>query len=173
MVIRALYPGRFQPVHWGHISVARWALERVDELIIVVGTAQESHTLSNPFTAGERIMMIKYGLKDAGIDITRVYIVPVPDILMNAAWVSYVNMYVPPYRYAVARNPLVVRLFKEAGYEVLIPPPYDREVYSSTKIRLMMVRGSDEWRKLVPPSVAKIIDEFRGVERIREISGRD
>ncbi len=173
MVVRALYPGRFQPIHWGHISVVKWALERVDELIIVIGTAQESHTISNPFTAGERVLMVREGLRDAGVDISRVFIIPVPDILMNAAWISYVSIYVPPYRYGVARNPLVVRLFKEAGYEVLIPPAYDREIYSSTKIRLMMLRGDDSWRKLVPPSVARVIDEIRGVERIREISGRD
>lgn len=173
MVVRGVYPGRFQPLHWGHVSVVKWAIERVDELIIVIGTAQESHTLANPFTAGERIAMVRYGLGDAGVDLSRVYIVPVPDILMNAVWARYLSLFVPPFRYGIARNPLVVRLFKEAGYEVLIPPAYNREVYSSTKIRTMMLIGDDGWRELIPPSVARFIDEIRGVERIREIAGRD
>ncbi|MDW8086336.1 MAG: adenylyltransferase/cytidyltransferase family protein, partial [Ignisphaera sp.] len=30
MVARGVYPGRFQPFHWGHVSVVRWALERGD-----------------------------------------------------------------------------------------------------------------------------------------------
>lgn len=173
MVVRGVYPGRFQPFHWGHVNVVRWALERVDEVVVVIGTAQESHTLANPFTAGERVAMVRCGLVDAGVDLSRVYIVPVPDILMNAVWARYVAMFVPPFRYGIARNPLVVRLFREAGYDVLIPPAYNREVYSSTRIRTMMVVGDDGWRGLVPPSVARLIDEIGGVERVREIAGRD
>jgi nicotinamide-nucleotide adenylyltransferase len=173
MVVRGVYPGRFQPIHWGHVNVIRWALEKVDELVIVIGTAQESHTIANPFTAGERVVMVREALKDAKVDLSRVYIIPVPDILMNVVWVKYVAMYVPPFRFGVARNPLVVRLFKEAGYEVLIPPAYSREVYSSTRIRSMMIMGDERWRELVPPSTTKFIDEIKGVERIREIAGRD
>lgn len=173
MVVRGIYPGRFQPPHLGHLYTIKWALEKVDELIIVVGTAQESHTLSNPFTAGERILMIKEGLKDVGVDLGNIYIIPVADIYMNAVWVQYVAMLVPPFKYAVSRNPLVVRLFKEAGYEVLVPPPYNRELYSSTKIRRLMLQGNDEWRKLVSPSIARIIDSIDGVKRLIEIAGRD
>jgi nicotinamide-nucleotide adenylyltransferase len=117
--------------------------------------------------------MIKEALKDADVDFSRVYIIPVPDILMNVVWVKYVAMYVPPFRYGIARNPLVVRLFKESGYEILVPPSYNREIYSSTKIRTMMIVGDEKWRELVPPSVARFIDEIKGVERIREIMGRD
>ena len=173
MTVRGLYPGRFQPPHLGHMETIKWALERVDELIIIVGSAQESHTLANPFTAGERVLMIREGLKDMGIDLGRVYIIPVADIYMNSVWVSYVSMFVPPFRYAIARNPLVVRLFKEAGYEVLIPPPYNREVFSSTRIRKLMLQGDDSWKNLVSPSVVRVIEAIGGVERIREIVGKD
>lgn len=173
MSVRGVFPGRFQPPHLGHLQIIRWALERVDELIIVIGSAQESHTLSNPFTAGERVLMIKEGLKDIGADITRVYIIPVADIYMNAVWVRYLTLFVPPFKYAIARNPLVIRLFKEAGYEVLIPPPYDREIYSSTRIRRLMLQGSNEWKKLVSPSIARTIDLIDGVRRLIEVAGKD
>ena len=172
-VVRALFPGRFQPIHLGHVSVIKWVLERVDELIIAIGTAQESHTIVNPFTAGERVVMVRLALEEAGIDLRRVYIIPIPDILMNSVWPHYVQMYVPKFRYGVARNPLVIRLFKEAGFEVLIPPPYDRAKYSSTKIRKLILSGSDEWRELVPKSVAKFIDEIGATQRLREVTGVD
>ncbi len=172
-VVRAVYPGRFQPVHLGHVEVIRWALERVEELIVVIGTAQESHTVVNPFTAGERVVMLKLAMKDFGIDADRVYVIPVPDILMNYVWTHYVQLYVPKFRYGVARNPLVVRLFREAGYEVLVPPPYERGEYSSTRIRRLMVSGDEGWRSLVPPSVAKFIDEIDGVRRLRDVLGSD
>lgn len=151
----------------------KWALERVDELVVVIGTAQESHTVVNPFTAGERLIMVKLALKDEGVDLNRVYIVPVPDILMNCVWVHYLSMYVPKFKYGIARNPLVIRLFKEAGYEVLIPPPYNRGEYSSTKIRKLMLLGDNKWRELVPKSVAEFIDEIKGVERLKQVVGVD
>ncbi len=172
-VRRALYPGRFQPIHWGHIHVIKWALSRVDELIIGIGTAQESHTIVNPFTAGERVIMVREALKDAGVDLSKVYIIPIPDILMNSVWPHYVQMYVPKFKYGVARNPLVLRLFKDAGIEPLIPPPYDRVRYSSTKIRKMMLLGNRGWRDLVPPSVVKLIDEIDGEGRLKEVTGVD
>jgi len=172
-VVRALFPGRFQPIHLGHVGVIKWVLERVDELIIAIGTAQESHTIVNPFTAGERVIMVRLALEEAGIDLRRVYIIPIPDILMNSVWPHYVQMYVPKFRYGVARNPLVIRLFKEAGFDVLIPPPYDRAKYSSTRIRKLILSGSDEWRELVPKSVAKFIDEIGATQRLREVTGVD
>jgi nicotinamide-nucleotide adenylyltransferase len=173
LVVRGLFVGRFQPLHWGHIEVIRWALKRVDELIIVIGSAQYSHTLRNPFTAGERVEMVRLGLRDAGVDIDRTYIIPLPDIEMNHVWPRYVELMVPRFNVVIARNPLVVRLFLEYGYEVLEPPAFSRAEYSATHIRELMLRGDSSWRKLVPPSVAKFIEEIGGVERLRMIASSD
>lgn len=140
---------------------------------MVIGTAQESHTVANPFTAGERLLMIKLALMEADLDLNRIYIVPVPDILMNSAWVHYLSIYVPKFKYGIARNPLVIRLFKEAGYEVLIPPPYNRTEYSSTRIRRLILSGDESWRELVPKSVVQFIDEIKGIERLRQVIGVD
>ena len=165
--------GRFQPVHWGHVEVIRWSLERLDELVIVIGSAQFSHTLKNPFTAGERVEMVRLALRDAGIDSGRVYIIPIPDIEMNHVWPRYVELMVPRFSVVVSRNPLVVRLFEEYGYRVLQPPAFSRAEYSATHIRELMLRGDESWRRLVPPSVARFIDEIRGVERLRIIAQHD
>jgi len=58
-MIRALYIGRFQPYHNGHHYVINHIAREVDELIIGFGSAQMSHEPSDPFTAGERVLMIK------------------------------------------------------------------------------------------------------------------
>jgi nicotinamide-nucleotide adenylyltransferase len=55
---RGLYIGRFQPYHLGHQAVLQKIVEEVDEIVVGLGSAQASHTLDNPFTAGERISMI-------------------------------------------------------------------------------------------------------------------
>jgi nicotinamide-nucleotide adenylyltransferase len=36
-----------------------------------------------------------------------------------------------------------------------------------------MLMGDEKWRELVPPSVAKFIDEIKGIERLKEIVGKD
>ncbi len=163
---RGIFPGRFQPPHKGHGEVIKWALKRVDELIIAIGTAQESHTLQNPFTAGERIVMLKLMLNDLNIDQTRIYLIPIPDIFMNKVWVKYVEALTPEFHVAITRNPLVLRLFKESGYEVETPPAYNREVYRSTYIRRLMIEGGN-WRELLTPSVVKYIEYINGVERLK------
>ena len=163
-----MIPGRFQPPHWGHFRLFRWTLERFDEVIIVVGSAQKSHSLTNPFTAGERIEMLRLGLIDAGLPLDRVLIIPVPDIEMNHLWPRWVELLTPRFECVVSGNPLVVRLFREYGYCVVEPPMFDRDVYSATRIRRLMVEGG-EWERLVPPRVAEFIKSIGGVDRLREI----
>ena len=51
----ALYIGRFQPPHLGHISVIKEILKKYDSVIIGIGSAQEKGTYENPFSAAERI----------------------------------------------------------------------------------------------------------------------
>jgi nicotinamide-nucleotide adenylyltransferase len=41
-----------------------WLSGRFDEIIVVVGSAQKSHSVDNPFTAGERILMLREALRE-------------------------------------------------------------------------------------------------------------
>jgi len=170
--LRGIYIGRFQPFHKGHLYAVKEVLNEVNELIIGIGSAQESHTIENPFTAGERMLMIRNALIEEGIDLCKIYIVPIPDIAMNHVWVRYVSMLVPHFEIAFSNNPLVMRLFKEAGYKVKPIPLYDRTKFSGKKIRELMLKGGN-WEELVPQSVAKIIKEIDGISRLKEIAQSD
>jgi len=170
--IRGLYIGRFQPPHLGHIYVLRSILNEVNEVIIGIGSAQISHTFDNPFTAGERILMFKAALREEGIDLSRVYLIPIPDIEMNYVWVRYVMMLVPPFHIVYTNNPLVKRLFIESGFKVKTPPLFNRGTYSGKIIRRRMIHG-EPWEHLVPKAVVKVIREIRGVERLKEIMKSD
>ena len=55
----AIYIGRFQPLHNGHIKVIEHALMNYDKLVIVFGSADEPRTIKNPFTTQEREIMIR------------------------------------------------------------------------------------------------------------------
>ena len=79
---------------------------------------------------------------------------------------------VPRFDAVYSNNPLVVRLISEAGIEVRNPPMYQRGLYSGTTIRKLMI-DNENWKKLVPGSVAEFIDETGGVERLISVSKND
>lgn len=172
MVKRGLYVGRFQPFHLGHLCGVKKVLDEVEELVLVIGSAQYSHNVSNPFTAGERLVMIREALRDEGVDLCRVWIVPVPDVHLHMMWVSGLEGYTPRFEAIYSNDPLTRRLFMEAGYEVKNIPLYDRKVYSSTEIRQKMLKG-ESWEKFVPRKVASFIKEIDGVNRLRDLNKSD
>jgi nicotinamide-nucleotide adenylyltransferase len=162
--------GRFQPFHKGHILVIRKMLESFPSVIVGIGSAQYSHTTQNPFTAGERVEMAVDSLRAEGIG--DFYVVPIEDINEHGRWVAHVESLIPRFNAVASNNPLTMRLFQEAGYEVLTTPLYDRRKYSGTVIRKRILTGNT-WRRLVPPAVSAVIDEIGGVNRIRQLAGKD
>ena len=172
MVNRGLYVGRFQPFHLGHLGAIKEVLEEVDELAIVIGSAQYSHNPSNPFTAGERLVMIRRALEEAKVDISKVWIVPVPDVHLHMLWVSALEGYTPKFNLVYSNEPLTRRLFMEAGYTVKSIPYYNRNIYMSTIIREKMIKD-ENWTELVPKSVADFIKEIDGVNRLRDLAQTD
>ncbi len=172
MVRRALFIGRFQPFHKGHLKVAKDLLDKFEELIIVVGSSQYSHTKENPFTTGERISMIRLALDEEGINPSRYFIVPVPDVEMHSTWVSHVISYSPKFDVIYTNEPLTRRLFIEAGFKVESIPFYNREKLSATEIRRRILFNED-WEELVPKSVANFIKQIDGVNRIIDLSKND
>lgn len=172
MVKRGVFVGRFQPFHLGHLEAIKDVLKEVDEVVIVIGSAQYSHNLDDPFTAGERLVMVRRALEEAGIDYTQVWIVPVPDVQLHAMWVSALEGYTPKFDVVYSNEPLTRRLFIEAGYTVKSIRFHRRKVYSSTEIRERMLKG-EKWEKLVPKSVAEFIREIDGVNRLRDLNKSD
>ncbi|RLI78497.1 nicotinamide-nucleotide adenylyltransferase [Archaeoglobales archaeon] len=169
--MRGFFIGRFQPYHLGHHKVVKKILEEVDELIIGIGSAQESHSLENPFTAGERVLMIVRALEEISSS-KRIYVIPLEDIYRNSLWVSHVCSMVPPFDVVFTNNPLVHRLFKEAGFEVRHTGLINRGEYQGTEIRRKIIEGGD-WEKYVPRAVVEVIKEIDGISRLREIAGKD
>lgn len=168
-----LFIGRFQPFHKGHLATVKFALEKVEQLVIVVGSAQKSHEPRNPFTAGERIRMIKESLdSDGQTDVRRILIIPVPDTDVHALWTHQVDMLVPKYDVVFANDLFTLMLFQEKGIKALEAPLYRRDEMKATEIRKKMI-AEDIWEDLVPIPVSKVIKEINGVERVKALSRRD
>lgn len=170
--MRGLLVGRMQPVHHGHLQVIKKILDEVEEVIIGIGSAQLSHSLRDPFTAGERVMMITKALAENGIHPSRYYIIPVQDIECNSVWVAHMEMLTPPFAHVYSGNPLVQQLFLERGYEVTEPPLFNRKIYSGTEVRRRMLAG-ENWEELIPQSVVEVINEINGIPRINHLARKE
>ena len=169
---RGLFVGRFQPFHKGHLAGIRDILAEMDEVLIVIGSAQYSHRLDNPFTTGERIIMIRAALNETKIPISKTWIIPVADVHVHMLWVAKLIGYTPKFSVVYTNEPLTRRLFVEADYKVKSIKFHKRTEYSSTEIRKRMLMGKD-WRSLVPKTVATYIQEIGGVERLKDLAKTD
>ncbi|MDV3277713.1 MAG: nicotinamide-nucleotide adenylyltransferase [Nitrososphaerales archaeon] len=167
-----LLVGRFQPFHHGHLAAVKFAMKRVDYLYVVVGSAQRSHERDNPFTAGERIEMIKSALDGNGVDPSKWMAIPIVDSDSHSVWVSSLESMVPKFDVVFTNDSLTFLLFKEEGREVKAVPYLDRERYSATNVRDRILERKD-WESLVPAQVAKLVKEFGGVERVRELKRKE
>lgn len=159
--------GRFQPPHQGHITCIRAAQEAADEVVIVVGSAQRSHTVRDPFTAGERLEMLHLALRDAGLDAA--YLVPVPDLDQYHLWVAHVRSQVPAFDVVVTGSPMTERLFLDAGCEVIRIDPVARERLQGTELRRRWFAGApiDD---AVSPGVAAFLGQRPLQDRMRALA---
>jgi nicotinamide-nucleotide adenylyltransferase len=165
--MRALLIGRFQPFHKGHLIIIKKILSEMNELIIVVGSSQHRDAEDNPFSADERVEMIRRELEAEGISSVQIF--KVPDIGDDDRYPGHVMEHVPSFDAVYSGNSLVQRLFGAAGKEVRKISLIKRDEYSGTEIRRRMTTG-EEWESLVPEAVVKYLGEIGGVERVKKLS---
>lgn len=147
-------------------------MKKVDYLYVIVGSAQISHERDNPFTASERISMIKSALDGNRVDPSKWMAIPIVDADSHSVWVSSVKAMVPKFDVVFTNDSLTFLLFKEEGIEVRAVPYLDRKQYSATNVRDRILERKD-WEGLVPSQVAELVKRFGGVERVRELRRGD
>lgn len=167
--MRGLIIGRFQPFHLGHEYLIERINEEVDEVVVGIGSAGQSHTLKNPFTSGERVRIIQDVLERLD---AKTYLIPIADIDRNSMWVKHIETLCPAFDVAYTNNPFVERLFSEDDYDVRGTPLRERDRYRGSEIRRRML-ADESWRHLVPDPVVTAVDDVDGVERLRQITDDD
>lgn len=85
----AVYIGRFQPFHNGHLALLKQALNTAEHVVVVIGSANQARTPKNPLTWPERCEMIKLALTDT--ERSRISYLPVRDYYDDARWVQAVR----------------------------------------------------------------------------------
>ncbi|HYB79230.1 MAG TPA: adenylyltransferase/cytidyltransferase family protein [Thermoplasmata archaeon] len=162
----AVYWGRFNPPHKGHLQVIR-RFRRRYRLIVVVGSAERSNTRRDPFSGRERKSMLEAYLRERRIRGARV-------VTLNDG---------PSVTWALEtlvrrHHPDVLLLSDEksslatrAAQRVRVVRFARRGTVSSTRIRRAIARGDPSWSVLTGRSVVRLIERYHGIRRIRRAYG--
>ncbi len=170
---RALVVGRFQPLHYGHLHVFRYALGRADELVIAIGSSQYCCVPRNPLSIDERMEMLVRALRREGFSLGDIIISSVPDTeTPEEDWGELVMDRVPRVDMAFSNDPETIRDLKNVGLRVENIPYLKRDIYEATRIRKLILEGNSTWRELVPPSVLEFLLEIGIEERMKSIAER-
>ena len=162
--MKALYIGRFQPFHKGHLEVIKYLSKRFDHILVGIGSSQYQDTSDNPFSSDERTKMIKDSLKQEKIE--GYSIVLITDIHNPPKWVDHVISIVSDFDVVVSNSNFTRGLFEDKGFKTQETPKFNEKEFSGTRIRKRILEGED-WENLVPESVSEIIKDINGVERIK------
>jgi len=169
---KALFIGRFQPFHEGHLYAVRYILRHYGYLVIAIGSSQEDYTSKNPLTEKERIEMLEKVFRQIGLPKKNYKIVSIPDINTNSIWPAYVAKKVGRFDIIVTASPFTKLLFEDAKYPVDFHPLLKRKFYSGTEIRNRILRNKS-WDMLVPASVFVYLQKLDLKNRLQKIIETD
>ena len=162
--MRGIFLGRFQPFHKGHLWAIKEALKKVDELIILIGTADESRTSKNPFTAEEREEMINLTLKQENIQ--NYIIVKLDDIPDDNLYANYVKQHTKKFDIVFAyENAFVASLFEQAGFKVERQPRY--KDFEGVLIRKLIFENKP-FEHLLPQAIIDWLEKNNGLNLIKD-----
>ena len=163
--------GRFQPFHNGHLEYLLGAAERSDEVWVGITNPDPTRVKpepadplrhlpeSNPYTYAERLLMVSAAGEDAGV---AVRVIPFP-VNEPELWHAYVPDGVTQFiRQFSDWGSTKIERFRAAGYDVVILDEGAAKEVSGVDVRAAM-RSLEDWRSLVPPGVARVID---GLDRV-------
>jgi nicotinamide-nucleotide adenylyltransferase len=157
--LRALFIGRFQPLHLGHIHALNQAISIFGDVVVAIGSSEKHDIPENPFTFEERKEMIKRCIQDVDI-------IGIEDTPDDQGWVENLLKKVD-FDVVVSGSGWVKKcIFKFK--RVLKPEFLEPNTYSATVIRGRMAKG-ERWEDLVPEVVADYIKEIHGDERVKRL----
>jgi len=159
--MRAIFIGRFQPIHLGHLHAIKKALEKFDELVIVIGSSNKENTYENPFSFEERKKMIESCLPN-------IKIIGMEDMENDENWVGTLLEKIE-FDVVISGTDLTKKCF--SGIKGIVEPDLlEPEKYNGTKIREMIIRG-ENWKDLVPEEIVEFIENINWEERLKHIIG--
>ena len=134
----AIFIGRFQPLHYGHIELMEQKSKDGIPLLIMVRDIEPDE--KNPFTTEQTVLMIEKYHQSKGDDVK---VIIIPDIES-------------------------VNYGRGVGYEINeFTPPDNIGFISATGIRNSIYKGDNQWRNMVDESIQNDIINFLTYENTK------
>jgi len=163
----ALFIGRFQPLHHGHIYVLNKIFKGYKKIKIGIGSSQLSKTKTDPFTSEERASFINSALKERNINPDRFEIYAIPDIFNASKWVDHVISIVGDFDTIYSNSDWVRQLFQNKGFIIGEKLEIFKKKYNATNVRKLISKENRNWTVLVPKEVVNLIKGYDGIQRIK------
>jgi pantetheine-phosphate adenylyltransferase len=161
MTNMAMFPGTFDPITLGHVSVAERALKIVDKVVVAVYTGD--YRKRPLFSAEQRVEMARVALHHLG---DRVTVEPFDGLLVNFASTHGIRINIRGVRCAAdfeseLRMSYINGKLNHDIETILIPASDQHRYISSTLVREVASLGGDP-SQFVPPNVSEAL---RGVKK--------
>ncbi|MEE3213299.1 MAG: nicotinamide-nucleotide adenylyltransferase, partial [Thermoproteota archaeon] len=166
VIMNGFLIGRFQPFHLGHLEAVNFALSKVDQLYIGIGSSNKSNELRNPFTADERNQMIKSSLEE--IIMKRVSLYNIPDVDDHSKWTESIDKIIPKYDIVFSNDDFTHRLYEENTKKIISVALKSREDLSGTNIR-RLIQNDGNWKDLVPNGTKNILLKIDAKNRLKDL----
>jgi len=175
----ALYIGRFQLFHLGHLDVVKFidSAEDISKIVLAIGSSQFSHEnkspkwpwANNPFTYEERKEMVEKSLSG---EITKPFeIHPVPDYFNYPKWFGHIVDNLPEFDCLFTSDKTEKEYFESKGHEVRNFPR--QKSYHAAILRERIYKGDSSYREALTHGTMEVFDRIGGEERIKKLFARD
>jgi bifunctional NMN adenylyltransferase/nudix hydrolase len=168
--------GRFQPFHNAHLEIIKRCTALTNQLVIIVGSANQPRTYKNPFTFQDRRRMIYEATR--GMDMN-IYIEPNVDTLYNdQAWAVRVQGIVSKYAKVGGKTAIIghkkdessfyLDMFPQWGYENVeeiepLSAVNIRDLYFKRNANMAFIQG------VVPQTTFDFLTEFWKTEPFEQV----
>ncbi len=160
--------GRFQPLHSAHLEIIKRCTALTDQLVVVVGSANQPRTYKNPFTFEERARMIRAAT--AGLSM-RVYVEPNIDTIYNdQAWAVRVQGIHSKYRILGTKDAIIGHKKDDSSFYLDMFPQWEyinveeieplsavniRDLYFKSDCNMRFIKG------VVPETTFDFLEQFK------------
>ncbi|MBP7773712.1 adenylyltransferase/cytidyltransferase family protein [Candidatus Gracilibacteria bacterium] len=144
----AVFLGRFQPFHIGHMSIVEKIFADYDSLILIIGSSDKSGTDENPWNLQEREEIIRASIP---LELQeRMDIVGLADVPDDDVWCENLKALLPSEVVLFTGNEWVRDICQRHGITTDWIDSYDIDI-SGTKIREMIQKGEDvsQWTNII------------------------
>ncbi len=158
--------GRFQPFHLGHLEAVNFALSKVEQLYVGIGSSNKRNEPRNPFTVQERKQMILSSL-DENI-LKRVSIYEIPDLDDHSKWTESIDEIIPKYDLVFSNDDFTHNLYEKKGKKIISVVLKSRNNLSGTNIR-SLIQTDGDWKDLVPNGTKNVLLKIDAKNRLENL----